>query len=143
MEIIFSQRVSENYIYTSVIDETYRVYSKKCLKRPLKIDKTKILMTNGCLMKVKCIAECCNTFDLRKVIIRGSSNMFWQWPHKTKHFFSRMCFNNLHMLLRIYCIGSQGQICSMLPSQWLLGNQRTQGKGPWTGYYMQLTCPNF
>ena len=34
-----------------------------------KIDKTKILMTNGSLMKVKSIAECslgpfCNTFDL-------------------------------------------------------------------------------
>ena len=34
-----------------------------------KIDKTKILMTNGSFMKVKSIAECslgafCNTFDL-------------------------------------------------------------------------------
>ena len=43
-----------------------------CVKRPLKIDKTKILMTNGSLMKVKSIAICspwgilqsiCNTFD--------------------------------------------------------------------------------
>ena len=39
-------------------------YSKPCLKRPLKIDKTKILMTNGSFMKVKSIAECSNTFDL-------------------------------------------------------------------------------
>ena len=39
-------------------------YSKTCVKRPLKIDKTKILMTNGSLMKVKSIAEFCNTFDL-------------------------------------------------------------------------------
>ena len=33
-------------------------YNKTCLKRPLKIDKTKILMTNGNLMKVESIAEC-------------------------------------------------------------------------------------
>ena len=45
-----------------------------------KIDKTKILMTNGSLLKVKSIAECsswafCNTFDLYKVII-GLENQF-------------------------------------------------------------------
>ena len=33
-------------------------YSKTCLKWPLKIDKTKTLMTNGSLMKIKSIAEC-------------------------------------------------------------------------------------
>ena len=33
-------------------------HSKTCLKQPLKIDKSKILMTNGSLMEVKCIAEC-------------------------------------------------------------------------------------
>ena len=32
--------------------------SKTCFKWPLKIDKTKILMTNGSLMKVARIAEC-------------------------------------------------------------------------------------
>ena len=32
-------------------------YSKTCVKRPLKIDKTKIVMTNGGLMKVESIAE--------------------------------------------------------------------------------------
>ena len=36
----------------------YEHYSKTCLKWPPKIDKTKILMTNGNLMKVKNIAEC-------------------------------------------------------------------------------------
>ena len=46
-------------------------YSKTCLKRPLKKDKTK---TNGSLMKVESIAECskgafCNTFDLHQAII--------------------------------------------------------------------------
>ena len=33
-------------------------YSKTCLKQPLKKDKTKILITNGSLMKVKSITEC-------------------------------------------------------------------------------------
>ena len=33
-------------------------YSKTCLKQPLKKDKTKTLITNGSLMKVKSIAEC-------------------------------------------------------------------------------------
>ena len=47
-----------------------QVYSKTCLKRPLKKkDKTKVLNTNGRLMKVESIAECslgafCNNFDL-------------------------------------------------------------------------------
>ena len=35
------------------------LYSKTCLKRPLKtIKKTKVLMENGSLMKVESIAEC-------------------------------------------------------------------------------------
>ena len=33
-------------------------YSKTCLKRPLKIDKTMVLMENGSLMEVESIAEC-------------------------------------------------------------------------------------
>ena len=33
-------------------------YSKTCLKQPLKKDRTKILITNDSLMKVKSIAEC-------------------------------------------------------------------------------------
>ena len=33
------------------------VYSKICLKRPLKIGKTKVLKTNGSLMKVESIVE--------------------------------------------------------------------------------------
>ena len=34
------------------------IYSKTCLKRPRKKDKTQILMTNGSLMQVESIAEC-------------------------------------------------------------------------------------
>ena len=43
-----------------------RKNSKTCVKRPLKIDKIKVLMTTGSLTKVESIAECslCNTFDL-------------------------------------------------------------------------------
>ena len=33
-------------------------YIKSCFKRLLKIDKTKILVTNGSLTKIKIIAEC-------------------------------------------------------------------------------------
>ena len=40
-------------------------YLKTCLNDHSKIDKTKVLMTNGSLMKVESIAECfCNTSDL-------------------------------------------------------------------------------
>ena len=42
------------------IETLYRVvmwYSKTCVKQRLKIDKTKILMTNGSLMKVESIAD--------------------------------------------------------------------------------------
>ena len=34
--------------------ERLNINSKTCVKQPLKIDKTKILMTSGSLMKVKC-----------------------------------------------------------------------------------------
>ena len=51
------------------LDKILYVYSKTCLKRSLKTDKTKVLKTNGSLMKVESIAECslgafCNTVDL-------------------------------------------------------------------------------
>ena len=47
----------------------FHKYSETCLKRPLKIDKAKVLKTNGSLMKVESIAECslgafCNNYDL-------------------------------------------------------------------------------
>ena len=35
----------------------FYMYSKTCLKRPLRKDKTMMLMTNGTLMKVENIAE--------------------------------------------------------------------------------------
>ena len=41
------------------------MYIKTCLKRPLKKDKTNILMTNGGIVKFKSIADAfCNNFDL-------------------------------------------------------------------------------
>ena len=36
----------------------FELYSKTCLKRPLKKDKTKVLTTNGRLMQAKNFAEC-------------------------------------------------------------------------------------
>ena len=55
-------------------------HSKTSVKWPLKIDKTKMLMATGSLMKVGSIAECslgafCNTFDLHLAII-GLENQF-------------------------------------------------------------------
>ena len=38
--------------------QLHRTESKTCLKQPLKKDKTKILITNGSLMKIESIAEC-------------------------------------------------------------------------------------
>ena len=43
-------------------------YGKTCLKRSLKIDKSKVLKEDGSFMQVESIAECslgafCNTFD--------------------------------------------------------------------------------
>ena len=56
------------------------LYTKTCVKRPLKKDKIKVLMTNGILMKVESMQNAplgafCNTFDLHKAII-GLENLF-------------------------------------------------------------------
>ena len=80
-----------------------------CIKR--KIDKTKVLKTNGSLMKVKSIEECslgafCNTFDLHYAII-GLENQFWssfsEWPLKTGFTvntpINRRYYMNAHVLL--------------------------------------------
>ena len=63
-----------------VYPRTVNVYSKTCVKRPLKNRHTNILSTNGILMKVISVAECslgafCNTFDLHYAII-GNENYF-------------------------------------------------------------------
>ena len=46
------------YMYYRQILHFIILYSKTSLKRPLKIAKTKGLMTNGSLMKVESVAEC-------------------------------------------------------------------------------------
>ena len=53
-----SRLLSVSMISDCGFNWTYTYYSKTCLKWPLKIDKTKILKTNGSLMKVENIAEC-------------------------------------------------------------------------------------
>ena len=46
----------------------YLYYSKTCVNGHSKMDKTKVLVTNGCLLKVESIAEC-SPFDLHLAII--------------------------------------------------------------------------
>ena len=67
------------------------VNSKTCLKRPFKIGKTEILMTNDSLMKVKSIAECSPWSILQYFWPALSDNRSWkphfgllfEWPLKT------------------------------------------------------------
>ena len=61
------------------------IYSKTCLKRPLKNNiKTKVLKTNGSLLKVESIAFC-DTFDLHLVIISLKEH---NQPKKKNNFLS-------------------------------------------------------
>ena len=46
------------YLTKWTSSQDFSTYSKPCLKKPLKIDKTKISMTNGSLTKVESYAEC-------------------------------------------------------------------------------------
>ena len=60
------------------------MYSKTCLERPLKIDKTKVLRTDDSLMQVESIAEYslgafCNTFDLHEAIISLEKHFLSFW----------------------------------------------------------------
>ena len=53
-------------------------YSKTYLKQPLKKkDKTKILITNGSLMKVKRIAECSKRFCMLQVPVSSTDGSVW------------------------------------------------------------------
>ena len=54
--LVFSMRSQCEWTSVSTVKPVYNGQSK--------IDKIKILMTNGSLIKVKSIAEFCNTFDL-------------------------------------------------------------------------------
>ena len=58
-------------------------FRKYCLKRPLKIDKTKNLLINGSLMNVKSIAECFlsafrDNWPSNPILV-----FFFEWPLKT------------------------------------------------------------
>ena len=47
------------FCYVQLLKQiTRRAYSKTCVNSHTKKDKANILMTNGSLMQVKCIAEC-------------------------------------------------------------------------------------
>ena len=60
--------------------------SKTCLIRPLKIDKTKIIMTNDSLMKVKSIAECSLWSILQYFWPALSDNCSWKPLFKREAF---------------------------------------------------------
>ena len=66
--------------WTQIIQLGY--YSKTCIKRPLKKDKSKILMTNGSLMKVQSIAECSPWSILQ-----------YFWPALSDNWFSKPIFD--------------------------------------------------
>ena len=59
------------------------MYSKTCLKRPLKMDKTKVLTTNGSFMMVKSIAECLAHSTLlltcikHYAVLKANFGIFW------------------------------------------------------------------
>ena len=83
-------------------------YSKTCLKRPLKKDKTKVLMENGSLMKVKSIAECSPWSILQYFWPALSDNrsrkpifgLLFQWPLKTD--FTAMCWHYYILLYKSF-----------------------------------------
>ena len=53
-----SVKVCKSIFGCEMLHEDEMEYSKTCLKRSLKIDKTKNLMANGSLMKGESVAEC-------------------------------------------------------------------------------------
>ena len=60
------------------------MYSKTCVKRNSKIDKTKILMTNGSLMTVESVAECSPWSFLQHFWPALSDDWsFWERPFYT------------------------------------------------------------
>ena len=64
-----TRRQTKDQVLSYAVSSSRRNTVKPVLSGHSKIDKTKILMTNGSLMKVESIAECslgafCNTFDL-------------------------------------------------------------------------------
>ena len=81
------------------------IYSKTCVQRPLKIDKTKLLMTICGVMKVESIAECSSwsilqCFDLHKVIIGLENQFSWKLVLKT----NVLSFLRVRVLHGFYCM---------------------------------------
>ena len=72
-----------------VFNDIYTICSKTCLKRPLKLDKTKDLQTDYRLIQVKSIAECSMLPQYFLTCIKPLSVLktkFWssfEWPFKT------------------------------------------------------------
>ena len=80
-----------NFIYIIVFLKIRNIISKNrrskvtdyaALSSHSKIDKTKVLKTNGSLMQVESIAECslealCNAFDLHQAILGLENHLFY------------------------------------------------------------------
>ena len=87
------QTIREEIAKTTEREEGHTLFNlinahtvKPVLSGHSKIDQTKILMTNGSLMKVESIEEAfCNTFDLHPAIIGLENQLrsFFEWPLKT------------------------------------------------------------
>ena len=93
----------------------FRFYSKTCVKQPLKITKTKILMTNDNLMKIESIAECFRSI-LQYFWPAFSYN--WSW----KPIFGLFESGRLRQVL-LYCIKcimriKFSRVCTLFRKQW-------------------------
>ena len=86
---------------------------KKCTVKPVlsshsKIEKTKMIMTNGILMKVKSFAECSSWSILQYFWAALSNNRSWkpifgllfEWPLKTGFFCTFISWQNFFCLLQ-------------------------------------------
>ena len=69
-------QIPKHYKGTALTIKSH-LYSKTCVNGHSKIDKTKILMTNGSLMKVEIIAECSPQSILQYFWPAWSD--YWSW----------------------------------------------------------------
>ena len=74
----FENSVDPGQLTSKIRTHTFPLYSKTCVKRLLKIDKTNVFMTNGSLMKVESIAEC-----PPPLVLKTNLWSFWEWPFYT------------------------------------------------------------
>ena len=90
----------------SHFDEKYSSYSESTiLKQPLKKDKTKILISNGSLMKVKRIAEC-SPWSILQYFLPALS---YDWPFLSGHLRQVLLYNQQSIYIK--CIQVSVSVC--------------------------------